>query len=61
MPSSLSNDTNTDIISDSYATSTMRRRRSDFEDDYKVCTDVFDVMGNARRIPIARYGTSRIK
>ena len=61
VPSSSSTDDNTDIIPDSGATSTMRRRRSNFEDDYKSCSGVFVLMGDASRIPVAGYGTSRMK
>ena len=39
----------------------MRRRRSNFEDDYKSCSGVFVLMGDASRIPVAGYGTSRMK
>ena len=60
-PSSSSVDNNTDIISDSGGTSTMRRRCSDFEDDYKACTNVFVLIGDASRITVAGYGTSCMK
>ena len=51
-----------DIIPYSGTTSTMRRRRSDFEDNsYTACNGVFVLMGNASKIPVAGYGTSRMK
>ena len=61
IPSSCSDDGNTDIIPDSGATSTMRKHRRDFEDDYQACTNVFVLMGDASRVPVAGYGTSRMK
>ena len=50
-----------DIIPDSGATSTMRRNIYDFEDDYVKCDGVFVLMGDASKIPVAGYGTSRMK
>ena len=61
IPSSCSNAANTDIIPDSGSTSTMRRFRCDFENDYQACSNVFVLMGDASRVPVAGYGTSRMK
>ena len=40
IPSSCSNAANTDMIPDSGSTSTMRRFRRDFENDYQACSNV---------------------
>ena len=49
------------MIPDSGSTSTMRRFRRDFENDYQACSNVFVLMGDASRVPVAGYGTSRMK
>ena len=60
-PSHSTSDSNEfDIIPNSGATSTMRRRRSDFEDDYITCNGAFVLMDDASKIPVANYGTQII-
>ena len=49
------------IVPDSGATSHMLRNRSDFEDDYVRCTDVFVLMGDNSEIPVLGYGIARVK
>lgn len=39
----------------------MRHCQSDFEDDYIAYDGVFVLMGDASKISVAGYGTSRIK
>ena len=55
--SSCSDNDNTDIIPDSGSTSTMRKRRRDFKDDYQFFPDVFVLMGDTSRVPVLGYGT----
>ena len=49
------------IVPDSGATSHILHNRSDFEDDYVRCTDVFVMMGDNSEISVLGYGTARIK
>ena len=59
---SLSSIDKLEIVPDSGATSTMRKRKSDFEEDsYTPCNDVFVLMGDGHESPVAGYGTSRMK
>ena len=39
----------------------MRCNRSDFEDNYVTCTNVFVLMGDGSEIPVLGFGTSRMK
>ena len=50
-----------EIVPDSGATTHKRRNRSDFEDDYVTCTDVFVLMDDGSEIQVLGFGTARMK